>query len=97
MTMDYAEKFWKSFERVTDPIKLNDSDRFDLCATIIRSKRNGGLLFDLRVWVNGEPTRGGVYLTAPTAENVKKLMEEFLEMVAQPSIEDELGYNPFEG
>ena len=81
--------------------KVSGSDANPVYISLLETDR-GRILFDLRVWHDGQPTGRGVYLY--DTESALKILNALKDYIAEhgeenrhrESITDVLGYNPFE-
>ena len=97
MKSEHFVQFYRdSFEQLSDPVKLDYGKKFDLCATVVRSKSKGRTMLDVRLWNNGVPTSTGIYFTMPTARNLRDQLNKYLGEDDHQDVVEQLGYDPFE-
>ena len=92
----FESYYWSTFETVSGPVKLNGGNKIDLCATVIKSRKKGNHLLDVRIWKDGVPTRSGIYFAVPVARSLRGQLDEYLKAEGKPDVIKLLGYDPFE-
>lgn len=81
--------------------QVNQSEKTPIYISLLETDR-GRILFDLRIWQDGQPTKYGIYVhNTEMALNILNGLKNYIaehgeQDKRRESITDVLGYNPFE-